>query len=114
MIRLTKSLSAWGSPAFAATLTRELEQLSQEQLPLQPGLGQSSHVSSEPFKAMFIGAQEDADSIIVKAGIFYSGIIAGCNCADDPTPVEPLPEYCTLRLTIDKLRGETVITLLPD
>jgi hypothetical protein len=35
-------------------------------------------------------------------GIFYAGIITGCNCADDPTPVEAQKKYCEIHLTIDR------------
>ena len=43
---------------------------------------------------MLLSASEDAGLLRVKAGIFYTGIIAGCSCADDPTPIDELNEYC--------------------
>jgi len=114
MIRLTKALSAWGSPAFSAQLSGELEQLPHTALPLQQGLTQSSQVSSEPFKVMLIDAHDETEAIVVKLGVFYSGITAGCSCADDPTPVEPQTEFCNLLLRIDKTTGEASVSLLPD
>ena len=83
MIRLTKALSTWGSPAFSDQLIRELERLPHEALPLQRALAHSSQVSSEPFKVVLIGAQEESDDIAVRAGVLYSGITAGCSCADE-------------------------------
>lgn len=65
-------------------------------------------------KAMIIGAAEDAGVIRVKAGIFYSGILTGCACADDPTPVNEESEYCVVLLVIDKSTAETTITLLAE
>ena len=57
----------------------------------------------------------DAQSVIrVTVGIFYTGIIAGCSCADDPTPVEENTEYCEVQLEIDKKTAETTIALLPE
>jgi hypothetical protein len=47
-------------------------------------------------------------------GVFFSGIITGCSCADDPTPVETQNEYCELLFAIDKATAETTITLLAD
>jgi hypothetical protein len=63
---------------------------------------------------MIIGVSEAAGLIRVKAGIFYTGVIAGCSCADDPTPVDELNEYCVLQLGIDKKTAETTVTLLAE
>ncbi|MDP1644890.1 MAG: hypothetical protein Q8L71_05230 [Thiobacillus sp.] len=114
MIRLPNSLNAWGTPAFEAALKQEIEQLDAWQLPLQQGLSASSHVTERPFQAMIIGASEDAGLLRVKAGIFYTGVIAGCSCADDPTPVNELNEYCVLQFDIDTMTAETTVTLLAE
>jgi hypothetical protein len=114
MIRLPHSLNAWGTPAFGAALKQEIEQLDAGQLPLQQGLSASSHVTDRPFQAMIIGASEDAGLLRVKAGIFYTGVIAGCSCADDPTPVNELNEYCVLQFDIDTTTAETTVTLLAE
>lgn len=111
MIRLTKVVSAWGTPAFNEVLKGEIENLG-DQLPLQQGLTKGSYSKGEGLSAMIIKVEDDADLIHVKAGIFYSAIIAGCSCADDPTPVEDIPEYCELRLDIDKRTAETRIVAL--
>ncbi|MEZ5541890.1 MAG: hypothetical protein R3F42_07590 [Pseudomonadota bacterium] len=49
--------------------------------------------------------------IHARAGLFYTGIIAGCSCADDPTPVEEQAEYCVVDITIDRLTGAATIRL---
>jgi hypothetical protein len=113
MIRLTKALNAWGTPAFEGVLKQEIEQLEAAQLPLQQGLRTGSY-ALDGHKAMIIGAAEDAGVIRVKAGIFYSGILTGCACADDPTPVNEESEYCVVQLDIDKQTGETAIALLAE
>lgn len=114
MPRLPQSLNAWNTPVFQDVLKREIEQLDAPALPLQQGLARSSHVSERPFQAMIIGVREEAARIRVKAGIFYSGIIAGCSCADDPTPIDELDEYCVLQLDIDRTTAETTVTLLEE
>jgi len=114
MIRLPKSLNAWGTPEFKAILKQEIEQLDAGLLPLQQGLAASSYVTDRPFQAMIIGASEEAGLIRVKAGIFYTGVIAGCSCADDPTPVGELNEYCVVQLGIDRKTAETTVSLLAD
>jgi len=50
----------------------------------------------------------------VKAGLLYAGIIAGCSCADDPTPIDEVTEYCVVRFDIDKATAETKVTLLSE
>ena len=112
MIRLTNALSAWGTPGFADILKKEIEQLDAAQLPLQQGLTTGSYVTDTPFSVMIISFNEDAGFIQASAGIFYSGIIAGCSCADDPTPVEEQNEYCEVRFAIDKATAETTVSLL--
>ena len=112
MIVLNRALSAWNTPEFQAVLKAELEQLQAEQLPLQQGLSLSSYVSSEPFKVMVIGSSDEGEAIRVKVGIFYTGIIAGCSCADDPSPSDVQAEYCELQIDIDKASGKADITLL--
>ncbi len=114
VLSLKQSLSAWGGPDFNHTFKAEVEKLPHEALPLQQGLSLSSYVSTEPFKVMVISSAEDVRDLHVKAGVFYSGIIAGCSCADDPTPTDVQAEYCDLQFDIDRQSGETRITLLAD
>jgi len=92
---------------------REVEALDPALLPLQQGLVRSSYVSEDPFKVMIIEMAEDTTSISIHAGFFYSGIVAGCNCADDPTPIESQPEYCEVAFVIDKQSGGVQTILLP-
>ena len=84
------------------------------QLPLQQGLATSSYVADGEFSAMVLDVSEDSGFIHAKAGIPYSGIIAGCSCADDPTPVSEQSEYCEVLLAINKLTAETTVTLLTE
>lgn len=114
MIRLNKSLKAWDVPEFSDVFKREIEKLDAYLLPLQLGLMISSHVSDRPVQAMILKQSEEADLIRVKAGIFYTGIIAGCSCADDPTPIAEQNEYCVLAFCIDKQTAETTVTLVSE
>ena len=114
MIRLRKSLDAWGTPAFEGVLRDEIARLGAGSLPLQQGLSAGSYASDENLRVMIIGVAEESDVIRVKAGLCYTGIIAGCSCADDPTPVDGHTEYCEVRIDIDKTTAEADISLLPD
>ncbi|MCG6969115.1 MAG: hypothetical protein PVF34_11820 [Gammaproteobacteria bacterium] len=112
MIRLAQSINAFGSPEFKQVLKQEMEQLSIDQLPLQQGLSTSSYALDDARSVMVIDVSDDADFIYAKAGIFYSGVIAGCSCADDPTPVDKNTEYCEVQLVINKKTAETIATLM--
>lgn len=115
MIHFTKALAAWGTPGFTDILKAEIEQLVVDQLPLQQGLARSSHVTDSPRKALIMNVADEEGFIRVTAGIFYAGIIAGCSCADDPTPIDEVTEYCEVQFEIDKQTAETTVILLtPD
>lgn len=107
MIRLPESLRAWNTPAFAAVLKRELERQAHE-LPLQRAVTATSIALDGAVSVMVIGAADEGAAIRARVGVFFSGIVAGCSCADDPTPVEPQNEYCELSLLIDKATGDAV------
>lgn len=111
---LSKSLTAWRTPAFDAVLKDEIEHLDADLLPLQQGLSHSSHANADTLSVRIISVAEQPNCIQVKAGLFYTGIIAGCSCADDPTPVDEINEYCEVRFDIDKRTAETTVTLLQD
>lgn len=113
MAQLPKTLNAWGTGDFDATLKKEIEALNAGQLPLQQGLSAGSYALGDKVEVMVIAAHEQEGFIRAKVGIFYSGIIAGCSCADDPTPVEPQPEYCEVQIDIDRKTAEATIFLLP-
>ena len=114
MIRLPKSLNAWGSPGFKDVLKQEIEQLDGQHLPLQQGLTASSHVTDRPIQVMILSVSEEPARISIKAGIFYTGVIAGCNCADDPSPIDEQNEYCVVQLDIDRVTAQTTVTLLAE
>jgi len=111
-MRLTKALNAWKTPAFEDVLKAEVEQMDAAALPLQQALSQGSYAISENLCAMIIGISEEPSMIRARVGISYASIIAGCSCADDPTPIDELPEYCEVRLDIDRETAETTVTLL--
>jgi hypothetical protein len=112
MLRLPGSLKAWGRPDFDSVLKQEIEQLDPGLLPLQQGLARSSYALGEGFGVAIKRVCDEAGRIRVRIGVFFSGVIAGCSCADDPTALEAQPEYCEMELVIDKRTAETTVSLL--
>lgn len=114
MQKLNRSRDAWDTPNFREVFKQEAGQLGMAALPLQRGLSRSSHVSGDKYEVVVLNATEEPQRIVVKAGVFYQGIIAGCSCADDPTPVDEQTEYCVLQFGIDKRTAEAEVTLLDE
>lgn len=110
---LDQSLQAWNSPKFEAVLKQELAQQAAE-LPLQQGLATGNYVAEAPVTVIINSVAETAGTIRVQAGIFYQGVIGGCSCADDPTPVSEINEYCEVQLDIDKTTATTSVALVTD
>jgi len=111
LIRLDKTLRAWGTPDFEAILKQEIAQLGSDLLPLQQGLSTGNYVTDSPITVAINRISEMENIIRVKAGIFYQGVIGGCSCADDPTPTGETNEYCEVQLDIDKTTSVATITL---
>ena len=111
MICLPESVQAWGTEDFRVILRQEILQLDARLLPLQQGLSTGSYALIEPLDVTLISSSEEKDRILARVGLFYTSVIAGCNCADDPTPEETYNEYCEVLFSIDLLSGETTISL---
>jgi hypothetical protein len=113
MILLDKALRVWGKPVFEAVLKQELAQ-SADLLPLQRGLTHGSYVTDDPITVAINSVAETQESICIKVGIFYRGVMGGCACADDPTPVSESNEYCEVQLEIDRSTAATSVTLVSE
>ena len=79
---------------------------------MQQGLSTSSYATDSPRKVMIIRVADDEGFIHVKAVIYYSGTIAGCSCADDPTPVDEQNEHCEVQFEINKKTAGATVALL--
>ena len=77
MIKLEKTLLAYNTADFNAVAKNEITHLDASLLPLQQGLSLSSYVGKSPFSITLLNISDDADSIKLKVGVFYTGIIAG-------------------------------------
>lgn len=108
---LPDALVAWGTPGFQAELKRELEALAPDALPLQLGVSQGGLADGTDITVSVFGVRDDAQAIHADLGVFFTEIIAGCSCGDDPMP---LPAACVMRCSIDKSSAQAAISILPD
>lgn len=111
MARLAAAVAAWGTATFEAALKRELEALAPAAMPLQAGLSTSSLALDDGISVMLLGAEATDARIVARVGVFYAGLVAGCSCADDPTPVEAQPEYCELEVIIERATAAATFRL---
>lgn len=108
---LSKPLHVVDNADFAQALKTEIEQLDARLLPLQQGLSAGGYALYDTFSVMVISVSEQESTLQVKAGIFYRGVIAGCSCADDPSPTDETSEYCEVIFEIDRGAGEASVRL---
>jgi hypothetical protein len=114
-LTLTRSAATWNRPTFRATLIDEIRTLGPDHPALNPllqaGLRQTSAVADDALAVHLLSSREQEGRILVHLGIFYAGIIAGCGCADDPSPVDTITEHCELLLDIDLATGRARASL---
>ncbi len=111
-VRLPETLSAWGTSRLAEVFKREAATLDVAALPLQQALTHGSHVLEQGLEFVLLEAHSDEAGVRLRAGVFFQSVVAGCSCADDPSPVPPLTEYCELLFHIRRPDGDTRIALL--
>lgn len=115
MMKLTQSVTAWNSPTFNATLINEIQTLGPRhpglQHLLQAALAQTSAVADDPISIYLLSSHEQDGRIHARLGVFYSGIVSGCSCADDPSPVDSITEHCELLLELNTATGDAQLTL---
>lgn len=112
MIRLPLSLAAWNTNNFTKVLKKEICSIDANLLPLQQGLRYSSIANGNNLYATVLKTEDNDENLLIKTGLFYTGVIAGCNCADDPSPIDENNEYCEVLFNINKKTAETVVTLI--
>ncbi len=112
MIQLKNSLKAWNTTEFNRVFKLDVEKLGPEILPIQQALQFGSLALLDNFQLMIVNTSENTEQLIIEAGVFFSSLIAGCNCSDDQTPAELTNEYCEMRFTINKSNAETTIKII--
>ena len=107
MRKLISSLHAFGTDGFAAALQRELRALPPGSLPLAGAAVQGGQVDDATVGVSVLSAAQTAEAIEVNLGVFFTEIVGGCSCGDDPYPSNG---YCELRLRIDRRTGAASFT----
>lgn len=114
MAEFREALRQWGSPEFEHALATTIARMGLDRLPLQQALQHGSHALAAPIEAIILEVREDTLGFDVRAGIMYTSVIAGCQCADDPTPTSTAQEYCEVGLWLERGTGAAHMVRLLD
>ena len=109
MLKFPVAVSSWASDSFKQTLKSEIESLKTGSLPLQNGISQGGYVDDSNITATILSASDDHSVIRAKVGIFFTEIVGGCNCNDDPVEINA---YCEIIINIDKATANADIDAL--
>ena len=103
MLKLSASLEKFRSGSFDKFLKHELESLPTGSLPLEKCTRRCGIVDDSDISVTVISTRQCESCIQAKIGVFFTEIVAGCVCGDDPTPENA---YCEIFIRIDQATGE--------
>jgi hypothetical protein len=89
---------AWSGTDFSQVLKDEIESLGPGVLPLQQCTTQGGNIDDSDISVSVLSCGESGDTITAKLGIFFTEVVGGCNCHDDPVRENG---YCEIGISID-------------
>lgn len=99
VINLQNVMDSWGTTVFENCLIDEIMALKTGVLPLQQCLRQGDMAAEQANKVSVLSCDETDESIRVKLAVFFTEIISGCSCGDEPAMLDG---YGEVVLIIDK------------
>lgn len=96
--RLPALLEAWNTDRFLPVLKAEMRALGPGVLPLFQGTTQGGLVDDRDIAITLLQASRDEAAVWLEVGVFFSEIVGGCSCGDDPVADNA---YCELRIRVD-------------
>jgi hypothetical protein len=87
------------SSLLEKALKHELEHLPAGTLPLEKGTSRGGFVDDSDISVTVISVKQNENSVQAKVGVFFTEIIVGCGCGDDPMPENA---YCEMLINIDR------------
>lgn len=108
-IELAGSLAAWPREDFVAVIKQELLSKTAD-LPLHKGVAQGGMVDAGNMDLTVTKAVDRGDRIQVWCGVFFTEIVGGCSCGDDPAAQHA---YCEMEILIDKATAMAELRVRP-
>ena len=109
MAKLPKALESWPSKEFGQTLKHEIMALEQGALPLAKATSQGGVIAEGSISVTVLSVTDEPQKIKAVLGVFFTEIVGGCSCGDDPLEDNG---HCEMSVAIDKSTAEAEFTLL--
>jgi hypothetical protein len=106
-VDLKYCLEALDTTVLAQRLTDTLCELPPGTLPLQHGCEQGGMIDDHAISASVLTVERTADHLTARVGVFFTEIVGGCNCNDDPVESNA---YCIIEVRIDRATGIAVLS----
>ena len=106
---LANTLRKWPHGSWKSVLKSEIESLPSGSLPLEEAVTRCGIVDDNDISVTVINTSQNSTSIKARVGVFFTEIVAGCVCGEDPTAENA---YCELLVRIDKITAAADITLI--
>lgn len=110
MPELFDALRESRSSLFGKALKHELENLPAGTLPLEKGTSRGGFVDDSDISVTVINTTQNENGIEAKVGVFFTEIIVGCGCGDEPVPENA---YCELLISIDRTTSAAKFEVIP-
>lgn len=111
MPTLSLTLGCGNAETLSAQLKTQLEALPINDLALHQATTQGGAIADKPISISILNITESNTTIQVRAGMFFTEVVGGCNCHDDPVEYNG---YGITQITIDRQTGNADIQLLTD
>ena len=111
MLKLPSTLGNHLPDSLKKILKKELESLPAGVLPLENGLTQGGYVDDNNITATVLNVSEQQSVINARVGVFFTEIVGGCNCNDDPFEINA---YCEIIISIHKSTSEADVVAISD
>lgn len=97
-IALPVALHTWPGTDFGQVLKDELEGLAPGALPLQSCTTRGGNIDDSDISVSVLNTRESGHCIEARLGVFFTEVVGGCNCHDDPVRENA---YCEIAISID-------------
>ena len=109
MLNLYDALAFRGTTEFPARLKCAIEALDAGYMPLHQCVNQGGQADASHMAVTVLDVTEVQDDIRARIGVFFTEVVGGCSCGDEPFEQ---PVYCELGVTIDRQSGDAVFNVI--
>ncbi|HIB28239.1 MAG TPA: hypothetical protein EYO47_03070 [Candidatus Thioglobus sp.] len=106
-----QALDSWDTDDFARVFKQTFNALSLKDLPLMDCCTHSGVIDEASIESTILTSSATQKTISLKIGVFFSEILSGCACSDDPSQAMILENsYCELLVEINRSDAQIKFT----